>query len=97
MKGVPGIGLRPSGPDLSLLAPAQVGPVSHPANPPLICVMNAFVATSITSTDLLLRSVKYMRPVAVSTALLSNEKLVPDDTPGTATTDLRSGNDCDAP
>src|SRR5512140_2771525 len=97
MNGVPGITLRPSGPDLSLFAPAHVGPVLHPANPPVICATNVLVGRSMTSTDLLLRSVKYMRPVAVSTPLMSKEKLVPADTPGTATTDLRSGNVCDVP
>src|SRR5258708_40285065 len=82
MKLVPGIRFRPSGPDLSLLAPTQVGPVLQPANPPVICLRNEFVATSITSTDLLFRSVKYMRPLAPSTALMSKEQFWPAVVPG---------------
>src|ERR1700756_3857400 len=91
MKGVPVMRLRPSGPDLSLFAPAQVGPVLQPANPPVICLRNVFVETSITSTDLLLRSVKYMRPLAPSTALMSKEKFVPVVTLGTAMTFRKPG------
>src|SRR6266705_1090282 len=83
MNVVPVMRLSPSGPDLSLLAPTQVGPVLQPANPPIICFRNVFVATSMTSTDLLFRSVKYMRPLAPSTALMSKEKFVPAPTPGT--------------
>src|SRR5260221_12845861 len=69
--------LRPSGPDMSLLAPAQLGPVLHPAKPPVIALICLLVLMSMTSTDLLFRSVKYIRPRALSTALMSNEKLVP--------------------
>src|SRR5437016_14469884 len=67
----------PSGPDLSLVAPTHVGPVSQPENPPVIFLSSVFVRMSITSTDLLLRSVKYIRLAALSTAAISNEKLVP--------------------
>src|ERR1700693_2676385 len=77
MNGVPGMTFRPSGPEFGLLAPAHVGPVSQPKNPPLICLSSVLVLMSITSTDLLLRSVKYIRPAALSTAAISNEKVVP--------------------
>src|SRR5438105_15027976 len=86
MNVVPVMRLSPSGPDLSLFAPTHVGPVLQPANPPVICFRNVFVGMSMTSTDLLLRSVKYMRPLAPSTALMSKEKLVPVVTPGTGMT-----------
>src|SRR5450432_666721 len=84
MNGVPGMRLSPSGPDLSLFAPLQVGPVSQPKNPPVICLRNVLVLMSMTSTDLLLRSVKYMRPFTESTAEMSKEKFVPAVTLGTA-------------
>src|ERR1700682_407436 len=84
MKVVPGIRFRPSGPDLSLFAPAHVGPVSQPLNPPMICLRKVLVLMSITSTDLLFRSVKYIRPLALSTSLMSKEKFVPALTFGTA-------------
>src|SRR5215469_11139160 len=76
MKLVPGMTLRPSGPDLSLLAPLQLGPVSQPANPPVIWVFKVFVFMSMTSTDLLFRSVKNINPLPLSTSLMSNEKLL---------------------
>src|SRR5438477_9439489 len=84
MKVVPGIRFRPSGPDLGLLAPTHVGPVLQPANPPMICLRKVLVLVSITSTDLLFRSVKYIRPLALSTSLMSKEKFVPALTFGTA-------------
>src|SRR6202171_828410 len=84
MKVVPGMIFRPSGPDLSLLAPAHVGPVLQPAKPPMICLRNVLVLMSITSTDLLFRSVKYIRPLALSMSLMSKEKFVPALTFGTA-------------
>src|SRR6202140_2243524 len=84
MKVGPGIRFRPSGPDLSLVAPLHVGPVSQPANPPMICLRKVFVLMSMTSTDLLFRSVKYIRPLALSTSLMSKEKFVPVLTFGTA-------------
>src|ERR1700694_1800237 len=74
---------RPSGPDLSLFAPAHVGPVSQPLNPPMICLRKVLVLMSITSTDLLFRSVKYIRPLTLSTSPRSKEKFVPDPTLGT--------------
>src|SRR5437879_3534597 len=77
MNGVPGMRFRPSGPDASLFAPTHVGPVLQPAKPPVICLSSVFVLMSMTSTDLLLRSVKYIRLAALSTAAISNEKLVP--------------------
>src|SRR5437870_2771843 len=83
MNGVPGMTFRPSGPEFGLLAPTHVGPVSQPKKPPLICLSSVLVLMSITSTDLLLRSVKYIRPAALSTAAISNEKLVPVVTLGT--------------
>src|SRR5947207_12330719 len=88
---------RPSGPDMSLFAPTHVGPVLQPANPPVICFRNVFVATSITSTDLLFLSVKYMRPLAPSTALMSNEKFVPGPTLGTAITFTKPGVELEPP
>src|SRR5438105_11916723 len=84
MKVVPGIRFRPSGPDLGLLAPTHVGPVLQPANPPMICLRKVLVLMSMTSTDLLFRSVKYIRPLALSTSLMSKEKFVPALTFGTA-------------
>src|SRR6266568_599215 len=89
--------LRPSGPDMSLFAPTHVGPVLQPANPPVICFRNVFVLTSITSTDLLFLSVKYMRPLAPSTALMSNEKFVPGPTLGTAITFTKPGVELEPP
>src|SRR5438874_1916751 len=89
--------LRPSGPDMSLFAPTHVGPVLQPANPPVICFRNVFVLTSITSTDLLFLSVKYMRPLAPSTALMSNEKFVPGPTLGTAITFTKPGFELEPP
>src|SRR5438132_4444241 len=77
MNGVPGMIFRPSGPDIGLLAPTHVGPVLQPKKPPVICLSSVFVLMSMTSTDLLLRSVKYIRLAALSTAAMSNEKLVP--------------------
>src|ERR1700694_3776635 len=84
MKVVPGIRFRPSGPDLSLFAPLHVGPVSQPLNPPMICLRKVLVLISITSTDLLFRSVKYIRPLTLSTSPRSKEKFVPALTFGTA-------------
>src|ERR1700730_16411847 len=84
MKGVAGMRFRPSGPDLGLPPPAPARPVSHPKNPPVICLSRVFVRMSITSTDLLLRSVKYIRPAALSTSAISNEKFVPAVTLGMA-------------
>src|SRR5437879_2557784 len=88
MKVVPGIRFRPSGPDLGLLAPTHVGPVLQPENPPMICLRKVLVLVSITSTDLLFRSVKYIRPLALSTSLMSKEKSVPALTFGTAIRNL---------
>src|SRR6184192_2187014 len=82
---------RPSGPDLLLFTPAHVGPVLQPAKPPVICLMKVFVFRSMTSTDLLFRSVKYMRPLTLSMPLMSKEKLVPDVTFGTDMIALNSG------
>src|SRR5258706_4206815 len=97
MNVVPVMRLRPSGPDLSLFAPTQVGPVLHPANPPVIRFRNVFVGMSMTSTDWLLRLVKYMRPLAPSTALMSNEKFVPVVTPGTPMTFTKPGVELEPP
>ena len=58
MNVVPGMMFRPSGPELSLDALTHVGPVSQPANPPVICLMKVLVLVSKTSTDLLFLSVK---------------------------------------
>src|SRR6266851_7670387 len=83
MKVVPGIRFRPSGPDLGLIAPTHVGSGLQPVKPPVICLRKVLVLMSITSTDLLFRSVKYIRPLALSTSLMSKEKLVPETTLGT--------------
>src|SRR5437764_607959 len=97
MKLVPVIRFRPSGPDMELFAPTHVGPVLQPANPPVICFRNVLVLTSITSTDLLLRSVKYIRSLTGSTALMSNEKFVPVVTLGTPITFTKPGLELEPP
>src|SRR5437660_8128852 len=50
----------------------------------MICLRKVLVLMSMTSTDLLFRSVKYIRPLALSTSLMSKEKFVPALTFGTA-------------
>src|ERR1700674_2202392 len=84
MKVVPGITFSPSGPDLSLFAPLHVGPVSQPANPPMICFKKVLVLVSMTSTHLLFRAVKWDRPLTLSTSPMSKEKFEPALMFGTA-------------